>query len=528
MPESKPDRRTSRRVAVWIPADQLVVVHPALRRAEEEAGRSGVRVAIVESRAAIRRLAFHRKRQVLHLSAGRHFAEELRAEGYEVDLIAARDSREGLAKHLERHRAGRLYTMAAADHLPRRWQCGPMAEQLGVEAEVLPNSMFLVGRFDPIPDPEPGRRYVMESFYRSMRRRFGLLMEPDGSPTSGRWNLDAENRKRLPRGEAIPPIPRFEPDAITRRVMDEVEASGVGVGSAEGFDLPVTRADAGRAFDGFIRDRLGRFGPYEDAMSRSEGVLFHSMLSPQMNLGLLDSLDMARAAEREYREGRAPLNSAEGFIRQVVGWREFIYWQYHRQMPGLREANSWGARRPLPRSFWDGETDMECLRSVVGRLIDTGYTHHIERLMVLCNFATLAGIDPAAVADWFLAFYIDSHDWVVLPNVIGMGLNADGGLTATKPYIASASYLKRMGDFCGACSYRPDRRSGPDACPFNVLYWNFLIEHEGTLRASPRLGPAVLGLRRIGDRERDVIRSEARRFLDALEPYGDEDGRLGP
>ncbi|MEW4568972.1 cryptochrome/photolyase family protein [Tautonia sp. JC769] len=507
------------RVSVWILADQLTNDHPALRAAAGQGGRDRVRVVLVESEAGGRRLPFHRKRQVLHRSAGRHFAKRLEERGFAVEVVAAKTSKDGLARHLRRHRPSRLVTMEAADYAPRAWQRGAMAEDLGVEVEVLPNAMFLVGRFNPIPDPEPGRRYVMESFYRAMRKHFGLLIEADGTPTSGRWNLDAENRKRLPKTIAIPPVPRFEPDAITRQVMKEVEEAGFGVGSVEGFDLAVTHDEAEASFDDFLRHRLASFGPYEDAMSRSEGVLFHSLLSPQMNLGLLDPLAMARAVEAEYRAGRVPLNSAEGFIRQVVGWREFMFWQYHRQMPGLRRANSWEAGRPLPRFFWDGQTDLACLRAVIGRVIDSGYSHHIERLMVLCNFATLAGIDPRAVADWFLTFYVDSHDWVVLPNVIGMGLNADDGLTATKPYIASASYIKRMGDFCGDCRYRPDRRVGPDACPINALYWDFLIEHEGTLRANPRLGPAVLGLRRVDDAERARIRAEAGDFLAALEPY---------
>ncbi len=514
------------RVTVWILADQLRRDHPALMAAQAEVGQAGVRVALVESQSSLRRLPFHRKRQVLHLSAGRHFEAELRSAGYDVDLIKAKDSREGLARHFKRYRPRRLVTMSAADYAPRNWQQGSMAQDLGARAEVLPNTMFLVGGFNPIPDPEPGRRYVMESFYRAMRSHFNLLIEPDGRPTSGKWNLDAENRKPLPRDHRIPPRRGFEPDEITRAAIREVEASGFGVGSAEGFDLPVTHAEAESAFADFLTTRLADFGAYEDAMSRSEGVLYHSVLSPQMNLGLLDPLAMARAAEQEYRAGLVPLNSAEGFIRQIVGWREFIHWQYHRQMPGLREANAWNSNRPLPRMFWDGETDLECVRSVVKRLITSGYTHHIERLMILSNFALLAGIDPAAVADWFLTFYVDSHDWVVLPNVIGMGLNADGGITATKPYIASASYIKRMGDFCGTCAHRADLRTGTHACPFNTLYWNFLIENESRLRANPRLGPAVLGLKRIGEAERERIRTEARDFLDGIEPYASSPGEV--
>ena len=254
-------------------------------------------------------------------------------------------------------------------------------------------------------------------------------------------------------------------------------------------------------------------------MSRRSDVLFHSVLSPQMNLGLLDPLAMCRAAEAEYRANRAPINSVEGFVRQIIGWREFIYWQYHRQMPGLRSANAWEADRPMPAFFWDGNTQMQCLSTVVQKLLRTGFSHHIERLMLVCNFCLLAGVDPAAVADWFLAFYVDSHDWVVLPNVIGMGLNADGGVTATKPYIASAAYIRKMSDYCEGCRYRPDQRTGPDACPFNTLYWNFLIENEAELRSNPRLGPNVLGLRHINADDRATIVREAGVFLNCLEPY---------
>ncbi len=506
------------RCSVWILADQLIVDHPALRAAEDRFDRDDIRVVLVESRAWHQRLPYHKKRQVLILSAGRHFAGELRSLGYHVDRIAAEDSREGLARHLKRHRSRSLLTMEAAEHAPRRWQVDRMSDDLGRPVEILPNTMFLVGRFNPVAAPEPERRYILEHFYRAMRRHFGLLIEPDGSPTGGVWNLDAENRKPLPRNVSPPPVPRFEPDHLTRQVMDEVEQAGLGVGSVEGFDLPVTREDAEAAFSDFVEQRLARFGPFEDAMSRWHGVLYHSMLSPQMNLGLLEPLAMARAVEAQFREGRVPLNSAEGFIRQIIGWREFIYWQYHRQMPTLRSANGWKATRPMPRLFWDGKTDLACLRHVVDRLLATGFTHHIERLMLVCNFCLLAGVDPSRVADWFLTFYVDSHDWVVLPNVIGMGLNADGGLTATKPYIASASYIRKMSDYCDDCRYRPDVRTGEEACPFNLLYWNFLLEHEAALRANPRLGPNVLGLRHLDPSERSTIRAEARRFLDTMEP----------
>jgi deoxyribodipyrimidine photolyase-related protein len=507
--------------SVWILPDQLVPEHPALVRAEAEFGRDRLRVVLVESRSWMRRLPYHRKRQVLIWSAGRHYARELETRGYDVEVVAADDARSGLRQHLRRRRWSRVFTMESSEYGVRSWQGGGLARDLDRPVELMPSSLFLVDQFDPCPNPDPNRRYVMEPFYRAMRKRFELLIEPDGQPTGGAWNYDAENRKPPPRNLRPPRPIGFEPDAITCEVIAEVDAAGWGVGTTEGFDLAVTRDDADRAFADFLAHRLADFGPYEDAMSSRHDVLYHSVMSPLMNLGLLEPLAMARAVEAEYRAGRVPLNSAEGFIRQIIGWREFIHWQYHRQMPGLRAANGWNASRPMPRLFWDGQTDMACLRRIVERLLATGYTHHIERLMVVCNFCLLAGVNPAEVADWFLTFYIDSHDWVVLPNVIGMGLNADGGLTATKPYIASAAYIHKMSDYCGGCRYAPKTRSGPGACPFNLLYWNFLIVHEPRLRSNPRLGPNVLGLKHIGPEERAAIQSEAGRFLESLEPYGD-------
>lgn len=504
-------------VTVWILPDQLNPEHPALAWAESAFGRDNLRVLLVESQAWMRRLPYHRKRQVLILSAGRHHAEELREKGYSVDVIAAADGREGLAKHLKAHRSKHLAMMESSEFAIRRWQQEELPRDAKLPLELLPNTQFLVSQHNPLPDPEPGRRYVMENFYRAMRRRFGVLMESDGQPAGGRWNYDSENRRPLPRGLKPPPLPAFPANAITRQVIKEVDAAGLGVGTTAGFDIAVSRDQAEAAFADFLEHRLPNFGPYEDAMSRDQAALFHSVLSPFMNLGLLDPLRMVRAAESAYREGKAPMNSVEGFIRQILGWREFIYWQYWRQMPALRTANSWNATRRLPSFFWDAKTNLNCLRHVVERLLTDGYTHHIERLMVVCNFCLLTGIDPAEVADWFLTFYLDSHDWVVLPNVIGMGLNADGGQTATKPYIASAAYIHKMSDYCAGCHFSPKTRAGPDACPFNFLYWNFLLEHEKMLRANPRLGPNVLGLKHLDEKERQQIGEQAKQFLAALE-----------
>jgi deoxyribodipyrimidine photolyase-related protein len=357
---------------------------------------------------------------------------------------------------------------------------------------------------------------MMEHFYRDMRRRFGVLLDSEGKPLGGRWNYDRENRRPLPKGLQPPAVLGFAPDAETREVMGEVEAAGHGVGSAKGFDLAVTRQQARAALDDFVAHRLADFGPYEDAMSRQHATLFHSVLSPYLNIGLLEPMDLIAAAETAYHAGEVPINSAEGFIRQVLGWREYVYGQYWRLMPGLSQANAWGARRPLPQFFWSGDTPMNCLGHAIGRALDSGYTHHIERLMVICNFCLLAGIEPQAVNDWFLTAYVDAYEWVVVPNVLGMGLNADGGQIATKPYIASANYVNRMSDYCRDCRFEHKQRSGRDACPFNLLYWNFLLSHEATLRANPRSGRNVLGLRYLDDEERARVRRQARTFLEQL------------
>lgn len=504
-------------ITVWILGDQLLRAHPAIAAAEARVGRQGMRIALVESDGRIAQMPYQRKKIVLILSAMRHYAAALRAQGYLVDEARAPSFVEGLQRHVAQHRAQRLVTMAAAEYETRRFQQDHLSQALGIPVEVLPNTQFLTGQHNPFPDVEPSQRVIMERFYRAMRRHFGVLLEPDGLPVGGGWNFDRLNRRPLPRSVAPSPPLRFAPDAITRQVMSEVDARGGGVGAAAGFALAVTHAQAEAALADFITHRLAAFGPYEDAMSAAHDVLFHSMLSPYINIGLLEPLQMVRAAEDAYRAGAAPIQSVEGFVRQIIGWREYIYWQYWRLMPDLRHANAWNATRPLPRFFWNGDTGMRCLRHVIERAIATGYTHHIERLMVVCNFCLLAGIRPSEVNDWFLAHYIDAYDWVMQPNVIGMGLNADGGLTATKPYIASAAYINKMSDYCGGCRYNPKQRVGPDACPFNTLYWNFLIQHEATLRANPRLGPAVLGLARLDESERATITRQAMAFLEGLE-----------
>ncbi|MBU6332773.1 MAG: cryptochrome/photolyase family protein [Chloroflexi bacterium] len=492
-------------VSVWILGDQLLVRHPALLAAEARVGRAAVTVLLVESEARLAQQRYHRRKLVLILSAMRHYAAALRAAGYRVDLRRAPDFATAVREHLAEHGADRMIAMAAAERGTRALQHA-LAHDLPLE--LLPNTQLLCGQHDPLPGTPITRRVVLETFYRAMRRHFGVLLDDAGAPLGGQWNYDAANRRPLPRTVGVPPAQQFAPDSITLATIDEVQQRA-GVGDAAGFDLPVTHDDARRALAGFIAGRLSRFGDYEDAMRADDGVLFHSVLSPALNIGLLEPLEVIRAAERAYHVGDAPLNAVEGFVRQILGWREYMYWQYWRIGEHLVTANAWGAHRSLPAFFWHGSSDMHCVATVVQRVHQTGYAHHIERLMILSNLCMLAGITPAHVNDWFLASFVDAYDWVMVPNVFGMGLNADGGGVATKPYIASAAYIDRMSDYCAGCRFNPRIRHGPDACPFNVLYWNFLIAHEARLRANPRFGPAVLGLRHLDVAERAAVQQAA-------------------
>jgi deoxyribodipyrimidine photolyase-related protein len=498
------------KTVVWIPGDQLLAAHPALALTNKDEAR----VLLIESRARTIRQPYQRKKLVLLFSAMRHYAAELREQGYEVDLIQAGSFSAGLQQHMARHRPQRLLTMAASAYAGRQFQ-ERLAQQLDLAVEILPNTQFLVGRYDPIPDPEPGKRYVMENFYRAMRRHIDLLMEGD-EPAGGRWNFDAENRKKLPREDQPPQPLSFAPDALTRQVMGEVAALPNGIGEVEGFDYAVSRAGALAAFEDFLTHRLAGFGDYEDALTRRSHAVYHSLLSPYLNIGLLEPLELATSVAQAYQAGKAPLNAAEGFIRQVIGWREFMYWQYWRQMPDMLAQNAWDAQRELPGFAWSGQTEMACLRYAINRALETGYNHHIERLMLLSNFFMLAGVNPRLANDWFMALYIDAYDWVMPPNVIGMGLNADGGVTATKPYIASANYINKMGDHCRDCRFDPRSRHGEDACPFNFLYWNFVLEHEERLAANPRTSRMVWGLKHLDTAERTAVRNEARNFLTSL------------
>ena len=393
-----------------------------------------------------------------------------------------------------------------------------VAQATGVELTWHEDGHFLCSR-TRFADWVRGRKeWRMEHFYRAMRREHRVLMAGD-EPLGGQWNFDTDNRRAYPKAGpgAIPEPARFEPDDITQEVIALVcERFPDHPGSLDHFGWPVTRAQGLAALHHFIDERLLGFGPYQDAMWSDTPFGWHSLLSVALNLHLIyprEVIDAVEAAHHERGAQALPLASVEGFVRQVLGWREFIRGVYWQQMPGLKTANHFGHQRALPRWYWTGETHMACLRDTIAQTLKHGYAHHIQRLMVTGQFALLAQIDPAQVADWYLAVYVDAIEWVELPNVAGMALYADGGRFTSKPYIASGQYIARMSNHCTGCRYRPADRTGPQACPITTLYWYFLDQHEAELKANPRTALMVRNLARLESDERTALRDHAQQVL---------------
>ncbi|MEU6735261.1 cryptochrome/photolyase family protein [Streptomyces physcomitrii] len=489
----------------WLFGDQL---GPHFLTPGPEGPRRDTPLVMIESRAVFRRRRFHRAKAHLVLSAMRHRAAEL---GERVRYVRAKTYREGL-----REAAGdRPVTV----HHPTSRAALGLVRSLD-RVTVLPARGFLVPleEFRDWAESREGLR--QETFYRWVRREHGLLMA-GGEPEGGRWNHDHDNREPPPRGAAdlglpAPYRPREdEIDEEVRRDLDRWERDGevsfVGRDGPRRF--PATRREALAALRRFLGHRFADFGPYEDAMLAGDPEMSHSLLSSSLNLGLLDPLECVERAESAWRDGEAPLNSAEGFIRQIAGWREYVwqlYWYFGEE---YRRRNALGHHEPLPGWFLGLDADAvtaRCLSEVLGQVRDTGWTAHIPRLMVLGNFALQRGWDPAAVTDWFHRCFVDGYDWVMLPNVIGMSQYADGGRMVTKPYVCGGSYLNRMSDFCGPCAYRPTRRTGEEACPYTTGYWTFLHRHRSRFEGNHRMAQAVRGMDRLGDLA-EVRRLEAGR-----------------
>ncbi|MFK7991587.1 MAG: cryptochrome/photolyase family protein [Sandaracinaceae bacterium] len=468
----------------------------------------------------------HKLRIAGFLAAMRHHRDALEAAGWTVHYTELTEGAEDdealtfserLALDVTRIKPRELRMLHPGDHRVRS-ALQSSANALGVPLTLLPDPHFDLDLDDFETWMQDRKVVVLEHFYRWMRKRHGILVE-DNKPVTGQWNYDADNRGSFGRKGPglVPDVEPFEADTVSREVIALVERRYAShPGSLAHFDLPVTRADALRALDDFITHRLSRFGETQDAMWEGASFLFHSRLSFPLNLHLLTPAECIERAVEAYVEGRAPIPAVEGFVRQILGWRELVRGLYWHHMPDYAGLNALACdpERDVPRFFWDGETDMACVRDAMRNVIEHGYAHHIQRLMVLGLFAQLAGVHPLRFHEWHMAMYIDAIDWVSLPNALGMSQYGDGGVLGTKPYCATGKYIQRMSNHCKGCRYDPAKATGDDACPFTTLYWDFLARHRETLSGNRRM---TLQLKNV-DRRKDLsaIRSQAATLLDAV------------
>ena len=462
----------------------------------------------------------HKARIALFLSAMRHHAESLRSRGYPLDYLALETHAHSSLGDALTASIAELKPQTLILTLPGDHRVLTQLREVAAHHD-LPLDLRVDRHFISTPEEfaqwARGRKQLtMEYFYRALRKRTGILMQ-DEAPLGGQWNYDAENRHSFgAAGPGFVPAPRaFAPDGITQTVLQLVETRYADhPGRLAAFDWPVTRAQAREALDDFIAERLRDFGAFQDAMWTGEPWLYHSRLSAALNLKLLSAREVIDAALAALERGDADLASVEGFVRQILGWREYVRGLYWLEMPGYREVNALAADEPLPTFFWTGETDYHCLREAIGQTLTHGYAHHIQRLMVTGLFTLLLGVDPRAVHAWYLAVYVDAVEWVELPNTLGMSQYADGGRLGSKPYVAG-KYIERMSNYCAQCRYDPSLRHGARACPFTVLYWDFLDRHQARFGNHPRAGMQWRNLRHVSGEEMQAIRADATRIRHA-------------
>jgi deoxyribodipyrimidine photolyase-related protein len=455
----------------------------------------------------------HIQKIVLIFSAMRHFRQELVDAGWTVRYHRF-DPESALASFTDLVRSA--VDSASIDEIVVSWpgeyrvleQIRRWERLFDLPVTVLPDSRFLCP-LEAFDEWAEGRKQLrMEFFYREMRRKTGYLMDGD-KPVGDQWNYDKDNRKAW-KGEPEPPSPMsFRPDEVVEEVVADLQGQVQGFGELEGFDWPVTRTQARQALSHFVRRALPNYGDFQDAMHTDEDYLFHARLSSSLNLGLLGVREVCDAVQQAWQDDEAPINAVEGFIRQVIGWREYIRGIYWREMPDYAERNTLGNSQSLPDWYWSGETRMQCLRSTIQATRRNAYAHHIQRLMVTGNFALILGVVPKEICDWYLAVYTDAYDWVELPNTLGMVMHADGGLLASKPYAASGKYIQRMSNYCSQCPYSVSKTLGEKACPLNALYWDFLIRHRDRFESNPRMKMMYRNVDRKDDEEIEGIRSRA-------------------
>ncbi len=481
-------------------------------------------VLMVEVQEEATYVKHHPKKIAFLFSAMRHFAKELEEKGVPVRYIRLTDENNTHSFRGELCRAvDELQPECVEVCEPGEYRVLEDMEgwegACGVPVSILPDDRFYCS-LEEFADWAEGRKLLrMEHFYRQMRKNTGVLME-GGKPVGGKWNYDKQNRKSLPKQFQVPPRMECEPDAITQEVLDLVaERFDSHFGTVDHFWFATKRDDALACFEDFITRCLNSFGDYQDAMAQNQPFLYHSLISMYLNAGLLTPHELVERAEEAYQAGQAPLNAVEGFIRQVMGWREYVRGIYWLKMPDYAETNTLEASRPLPEFYWTGETQMNCLSQVIKQTYDEAYAHHIQRLMVTGNFALVAGIAPKEVCEWYLLVYADAYDWVELPNTHGMALYADGGFLGSKPYASSGKYIDRMSNYCSHCTYNVKESTGEKACPFNYLYWNFLMENQERLQGNQRMSLIYSQMARMSEDKLKAMAEQAEAFLADPDAY---------
>jgi len=498
---------------VLVLGDQLSEDLAALREADPDRDV----VVMAEVAAETGYAPHHPKKIALVLAAMRKFAARLRDQGWTVRYTQLDDTENAGSipgELLRRAEETGISRVLATE--PGEWRLIEALRDLPLDVTLREDDRFLCSHAQFQDWAKDRKSLRMEWFYRDMRRRTGLLMDGD-QPEGGTWNYDSENRKPPPEGIGHSGPMKFTPDATVSEVLDLVEARFAGnFGTLRPFHFATDQAQARRALAQFIRYGLPEFGAYQDAMLDGEPFLNHALISPYLNIGLLSPLEVCRAAEAAYRRGEAPLNSVEGFIRQIIGWREYVRGIYFLEGPDYPRRNALNHQRKLPPLYWGAETKMRCLSRAVEQTRDEAYAHHIQRLMVTGNFGLIAGIDPAELHEWYLSVYADAFEWVEAPNTVGMSQFADGGILASKPYVSSGAYIDRMSDYCRPCAYKVKDKTGPEACPFNLLYWHFLTRHRARFERNPRMANMYRTWDRMKAPHRDTVLAEAEAFLDRL------------
>ena len=492
-------------IGIWVLGDQLWQQQSALASCKQDKQQHPV--ILIESSQYAQQRPYHGQKLVLVWSAMRYFAKELKTYGWDVTYQISEDFVTPLQAWIQEYKITQLRVMTPSD---RPFEQFINNLDLDCNVSLIPNNHFLWSKQEFHNWAKSRKRLLLEDFYRQGRKRFNILMDGD-KPIGGKWNFDKQNRNPPKKNLATPTALWFEPDRITISVIERIKELKLNFyGKIEPFRWGVTRQQAKQVLEHFLAQCFSNFGSYQDAMVTGEDTMWHSLISPYLNLGLLQPMEVIKAAEQAYKSRELALNNVEGFIRQILGWREYMYGIYHYMEADYSAGNWFNHDHPLPKFYWDGvKTEMNCLRQILNQVERTGYAHHIQRLMILSNFALIAGVSPQEIESWFHAAFIDAYDWVMQTNVIGMGQFADGGKLASKPYAASANYINKMSDYCGNCTFERTSRHGKNACPFNFFYWDFLDRHKEKLKSLGRMNLVLANLKKISPEELAQINSLA-------------------